>query len=93
MLSKWFRSSSTTDALSLSQEQDDLELEESLNDLLPSDIARFSFMSNDSGIERDLPPVPEPSPSSSLDSAGPSNSWEQCKRQALCSLFKSPKTN
>lgn len=56
---------------------------ESLNDLLPADITRFSFMSNDSGIERDLPPGAEPSPSlsSSLESGGPSNSWEHCKRQ------------
>lgn len=82
MLSRWFRSSSTSDPFSLSQEQEDLELGECLNDLLPSDISRFSFMSNDSGIERDLPPSVEPS-LSSLDPASLSSSWEHCKRQML----------
>lgn len=76
MLSRWFRSSSTSEPFSLSQEQEDLELEESLNDLLPPDITRFSFMSNDSGIERDLPPSVEPS----LEATGLSASWEPCKR-------------
>lgn len=83
MLSKWFRSSSMSEPFSLSQEQDDLELGESLNDLLPADITRFSYMSNDSGIERDLTPGAEPTPSllPSLESTSPSNSWENCKRQ------------
>lgn len=82
MLSKWFRSSSTSEPFSLSQEQEDLELGESFNDLLPSDITRFSFMSNDSGIERDLPPTADPSPSlsSSLEAPNLSTSWENCKR-------------
>ncbi|XP_056892251.1 phosphoinositide 3-kinase regulatory subunit 6 isoform X2 [Takifugu flavidus] len=79
MLSKWFRSSSMSETFSLGQEQDDLELGESLNDLLPADITRFSYMSNDSGIERDLPPGAEPSPS--LESTGPGNSWEHCKSE------------
>lgn len=78
MLSRWFRSSSTSEPFSLSQEQEDLELEESLNDLLPTDITRFSFMSNDSGIERDLPASAEPS--SSLEASSLSTSWERSKR-------------
>uniref|UniRef100_A0A674PEL0 Uncharacterized protein n=1 Tax=Takifugu rubripes TaxID=31033 RepID=A0A674PEL0_TAKRU len=41
----------------------------------------FSYMSNDSGIERDLPPGAEPSPS--LESTGPGNSWEQMDRRIL----------
>lgn len=82
MLSRWFRSSSTSDAFSLSQEQEDLELGESLTDLLPSDIARFSFMSNDSGIERDLPPSVEAS-CSALEPSSLSTSWEHCKRSPL----------
>lgn len=82
-----------SEAFSLSQEQDDPELGESLNDLLPADITRFSYMSNDSGIERDLPAGAEPSPSlsSSLDSTGPSNSWEPCKRQMFHSFISSTK--
>lgn len=79
-LAKWFRSSSTSEQFSLSQEQEDFELGESPSDLMPSDMTRFSVMSNDSGIERDLPPTADPSPSSSLDSASISTSWEQCKR-------------
>ncbi|XP_040000762.1 phosphoinositide 3-kinase regulatory subunit 6 isoform X2 [Xiphias gladius] len=80
-LAKWFRSSSTSEQFSLSQEQEDFELGESPSDLMPSDMTRFSVMSNDSGIERDLPPTADPSPSSSLDSASISTSWEQCKSE------------
>ncbi|XP_069553318.1 phosphoinositide 3-kinase regulatory subunit 6 [Brachyistius frenatus] len=76
-LAKWFRSSSTSEQFSLGQEQEDLELGESPGDLMPS--PRFSVMSNDSGIERDLPPSTDPSPSSSLDAASMSAAWEQCK--------------
>ncbi|XP_039667089.1 phosphoinositide 3-kinase regulatory subunit 6 isoform X3 [Perca fluviatilis] len=78
-LAKWFRSSSMSDQFSLIQEQEDFELGESPSDLMPSDMTRFSIMSNDSGIERDLPPGVDPSPSSSLDTASMSASWEQCK--------------
>ncbi|XP_028423556.1 phosphoinositide 3-kinase regulatory subunit 6 isoform X2 [Perca flavescens] len=78
-LAKWFRSSSLSDQFSLIQEQEDFELGESPSDLMPSDMTRFSVMSNDSGIERDLPPGVDPSPSSSLDTASMSASWEQCK--------------
>lgn len=82
MLSRWFRSSSTSESFSLSQEQEDLDLGESFSDLLPSDMTRFSFMSNDSGIERDLPPSAEPWSSSlpTLEPTGLSASWEHCKR-------------
>ncbi|XP_070684601.1 phosphoinositide 3-kinase regulatory subunit 6 [Pempheris klunzingeri] len=78
-LAKWFRSSSMSEQFSLIQEPEDFELGESPTDPMPSDIARFSVMSNDSGIERDLPLSADPSPSSSLYSVGVSASWEQCK--------------
>lgn len=78
-LFKWFRSSSTPEQFSLS-EQEDFELGDSLNDLVLSDMTRFSVMSNDSGIERDLPPGADPSPSSSLETPSLSASWEHDKR-------------
>ncbi|KAM7418921.1 hypothetical protein PAMA_016170 [Pampus argenteus] len=80
-LAKWLRSSSMSEQFSLSQEQEDFELGESPGDLMPSDKARFSVMSNDSGIERDLPPTADPFLASSLDTAGMSPSWEQCKSE------------
>jgi len=79
VLAKWFRSSSMLEQFSLSEEQD-MEPGESPGDVTPSDMTRYSVMSNDSGIERDLPPGADPSTSSSLDSAGISASWEQHKR-------------
>ncbi|XP_051240160.1 phosphoinositide 3-kinase regulatory subunit 6 isoform X2 [Dicentrarchus labrax] len=80
-LGNWFRSSSMSEQFSLSQEQEDFELGESPSDLMPSDMTRFSVMSNDSGIERDLPPSADPFPLSSLDTASMSASWEQCKSE------------
>ncbi|XP_059201221.1 phosphoinositide 3-kinase regulatory subunit 6 isoform X2 [Centropristis striata] len=80
-LAKWFRSSSMSEQFSLCQEQEDFELGESPIDLMPAEMSRFSVMSNDSGIERDLPPGADPSPSSSLDTASMSSSWEQCKSE------------
>ncbi|KAM7394064.1 hypothetical protein PAMP_020887 [Pampus punctatissimus] len=80
-LAKWFRSSSMSEQFSLSQEQEDFELGESPGDLMPSDKARFSVMSNDSGIERDLPLTADPFLVSPLDTAGMSTSWEQCKSE------------
>ncbi|XP_041642353.1 phosphoinositide 3-kinase regulatory subunit 6 isoform X2 [Cheilinus undulatus] len=77
-LAKWFRSSSVSEQFSFSQ--DDLELGESPCDLTPADMARFSVMSNDSGIERDLPTGTDSTPTS-LDSASLSSSWEQCKSE------------
>ena len=82
-LAKWFRSSSTSEQFSLSQEQEEFELVELPSDLMPSDMTRFSVMSNDSGIERDLPLTADPSLSSSLDTTSISASWEQCKRLYL----------
>ncbi|XP_029290634.1 LOW QUALITY PROTEIN: phosphoinositide 3-kinase regulatory subunit 6 [Cottoperca gobio] len=79
VLAKWFRSSSMSEQFSISQEQEDFVLGESPNDLIPSDMTRFSVLSNDSGIERDLPPSADPSSSSTLDAASMSSSWEQCK--------------
>ncbi|KAG7485228.1 phosphoinositide 3-kinase regulatory subunit 6 [Solea senegalensis] len=78
-LAKWLRSSSMSDQFSLSQEQEDFDLGESPSDPVPSDKTRFSVMSNDSGIERDLPPSADPSLSSSLDTASLRTSWEQCR--------------
>ncbi|KAI3353071.1 hypothetical protein L3Q82_019636 [Scortum barcoo] len=80
-LAKWFRSSSMSEQFSLGQEPEDFDLSESLSDLMLSDMTRFSIMSNDSGIERDLPPSADPSLSSSLDSASMAAAWEQCKSE------------
>ncbi|KAM4594294.1 phosphoinositide 3-kinase regulatory subunit 6 [Fundulus diaphanus] len=79
-LSKWFRSSSVSESFSsFSQEQEDFELGESPCTLMSADMPRFSILSNDSGIERDLPPTFDFSPSSSLDNPGIGSAWEQCK--------------
>lgn len=78
-LSRWFRSSSV-EQFSLSQEQEDFELGESPSDLMLSDITRFSVMSNDSGIERDLPPSADLSALPTLETTSLSASWEPCKR-------------
>ncbi|KAM6940492.1 phosphoinositide 3-kinase regulatory subunit 6 [Xenentodon cancila] len=79
-LSKWLRSSSMSEQFtSLSQEQEDFELGESPSDTVPCDMTRLSMMSTDSGIERDLPPSADPSPSSSLDTSSMNISWEPCK--------------
>ncbi|XP_041821026.1 phosphoinositide 3-kinase regulatory subunit 6 [Chelmon rostratus] len=80
-VAKWFRSSSTSEQFSLSQEQEDFELGESPGDLMPPDMTRFSVMSDDSGIERDLPPSADPSSVSSAETASVSSSWEQCKSE------------
>ncbi|XP_034544817.1 phosphoinositide 3-kinase regulatory subunit 6 [Notolabrus celidotus] len=81
VLAKWFRSSSMSEQFSLGQESEDFVLGESPSDLTPSDMTRFSVMSNDSGIERDLPPNADSFPSSTLDSTSTSASWEQCKSE------------
>ncbi|KAL6110211.1 pik3r6 [Pungitius sinensis] len=79
VLAKWFRSSSLSEQFPVSQEQEDFDLGDSPSDLMPSDTTRFSVLSNDSGIEKDLPSGGDPSLSSSLDCAGLSAAWEQCK--------------
>nr|XP_057934534.1 phosphoinositide 3-kinase regulatory subunit 6 isoform X2 [Doryrhamphus excisus] len=78
-VAKWLRSSSTTEQFSLSAEQEDPELGDSPGELMPSDKTRFSVMSNDSGIERDLPPGGDASPMALLDSSNVNASWEACK--------------
>ncbi|XP_033986065.1 phosphoinositide 3-kinase regulatory subunit 6 [Trematomus bernacchii] len=88
-LAKWFRSSSISEQFPLTPEQEDFELGESPSDLMPSDMTRFSIMSDDSGIERDLPPNADPFTPSSLDTASMSSSWEQCKsEQDAARLFR-----
>ncbi|KAK2816859.1 hypothetical protein Q5P01_025050 [Channa striata] len=79
-LAKWVRSSSMPEQYSISQEQEDFELGDSPSELMPSDI-RFSIMSNDSGIERDLPAGADSSLPSCLDPASINASWEQCKSE------------
>lgn len=79
-LAKCIRSSTVSEQYSISQEQEDFELGDSPTDLLPSDMIRLSVMSNDSGIERDLPPSADPSLSSSLETASMNASCEQGKR-------------
>ncbi|XP_068177730.1 phosphoinositide 3-kinase regulatory subunit 6 isoform X3 [Antennarius striatus] len=73
-LAHWLPHSST------SQEHEDSVLGEPPTDMLASDITRLSVMSNDSGIERDLPPSSD-DPSSSLENVFMSPSWEQAKSE------------
>ncbi|KAK1885624.1 Phosphoinositide 3-kinase regulatory subunit 6 [Dissostichus eleginoides] len=88
-LANWFRSSSISEQFPLIPEQEDFDLGESPSDLMPSDMTRFSIMSDDSGIERDLPPNADPFTPSSLDTASMSSSWEQCKsEQDAARLFR-----
>lgn len=55
-LSKWFRSSSVSEQFSMSQDQDQVDFELGQSSIeLPSE-TRYSVLSSDSGIERDLPP-------------------------------------
>lgn len=76
-LSSWLRSSSISEQCS--QEQEDFELVESPSHLMASDVTRLSIMSNDSGIERDLPSSAD-APASSLENPSIDASWEQYKR-------------
>ncbi|XP_061627635.1 phosphoinositide 3-kinase regulatory subunit 6, partial [Phyllopteryx taeniolatus] len=80
-VAKWLRSSSSSEQFSLSPEHEDPELGESPGDLLPPDKTRFSVLSNDSGIERDLSHSGDASPVASLDSGHVSASWEPCKSE------------
>ncbi|XP_041837987.1 phosphoinositide 3-kinase regulatory subunit 6 [Melanotaenia boesemani] len=81
-LAKWCRSGDVPEQFCpLSQEQDDLDLGEAPSDLILPYMTRFSIMSDDSGIERDLPTGTDPSPSSSLDTSSITASWEQCKTE------------
>lgn len=77
LLSKWFRSSLSSEQFALSQEQEDFELGDCPSDPSPSETTRYSVMSNDSGIEKDLPPGAELS-----TPQGPAvhTSWEPRKR-------------
>ncbi|XP_061684835.1 phosphoinositide 3-kinase regulatory subunit 6 isoform X2 [Syngnathoides biaculeatus] len=76
-VAKWLRSSSSSEHFSLGPEHEDPDLGDSLGDLLPPDKTRFSVLSNDSGIERDLPHGGD----ASLDSGRVSASWEPCKSE------------
>lgn len=69
-----------SDQFSIIEEQEDPDLGESPIDMMPCDMTRFSIMSNDSGIERDLPPSIEPSQLSSLDAVSMTGPWEQSKK-------------
>ncbi|XP_054607769.2 phosphoinositide 3-kinase regulatory subunit 6 isoform X2 [Nothobranchius furzeri] len=85
-LFKWFRSKPETFSC-LSQDQDDFE-DESAYSLTPTDIARFSILSNDSGIERDLPPGPDVSPLSSQDIPIIEVPWEHPKNEQESRLLR-----
>ncbi|KAM3864735.1 phosphoinositide 3-kinase regulatory subunit 6 [Diretmus argenteus] len=78
-LAKCVRFSSMSEQFSVSQE--DFELCDLTSDLTPSEMPRFSVMSNDSGIERDLPPGADPTPAPALDSLSVGSSREQCKNE------------
>ncbi|XP_051940042.1 phosphoinositide 3-kinase regulatory subunit 6 [Hippocampus zosterae] len=78
-VARWLRSSSSSEQISLSPEHEDPELGDSPRDPMPPDKSRFSVMSNDSGIERDLPHGGDTSLVALLDSGGVTASWEPCK--------------
>ncbi|XP_029919012.1 phosphoinositide 3-kinase regulatory subunit 6 [Myripristis murdjan] len=80
-LAKCFRSSSVSDHFSVSQDQEDFDLCDLPSDLTPCDMPRLSVMSNDSGIERDLPPGGDSSPTSSLESSSMGSSGEHHKNE------------
>ncbi|XP_004539330.1 phosphoinositide 3-kinase regulatory subunit 6 [Maylandia zebra] len=87
-LAKWLRSSSMSEQFSIIEEQEDPELGESPIDMMPCDMTRFSIMSNDSGIERDLPPSTEPSQLPSLDAVSMTGPWEQSKNEQDSKLLR-----
>nr|XP_061791945.1 phosphoinositide 3-kinase regulatory subunit 6-like [Nerophis lumbriciformis] len=78
-VAKWLRSSSSQEQFSLTPEHEDPELGDLPSDLMPPDKARFSVMSNDSGIERDLSLAGDASPLASIDSGCGTASWDPCK--------------
>ncbi|KAM4604166.1 phosphoinositide 3-kinase regulatory subunit 6 isoform 2-T2 [Polymixia lowei] len=78
-LAKCVRSSSMSEQFSVSQDQEAFELCDLTGDLTTPEMPRHSVMSNDSGIERDLPSSADPSPTSSLECPAVCPSGEQCK--------------
>ncbi|XP_024914173.1 phosphoinositide 3-kinase regulatory subunit 6 isoform X2 [Cynoglossus semilaevis] len=76
-VAKWLRSTFMSDSFSLSEEQEDYQLGDAPTELIASENTRLSVMSTDSGIERDLPANADSSPSSSLDNASLSTSWQE----------------
>lgn len=67
-LARCVRSCSMSEQFSGTQDQEAFELCDLLGDLMPSETLRHSVMSNDSGIERDLPPGADVSLTSSMES-------------------------
>ncbi|XP_049575897.1 phosphoinositide 3-kinase regulatory subunit 6 [Syngnathus scovelli] len=80
-LAKWLRTSSSSEQFSLNPEHEDSELGDSPGDLMPPDKTRFSVLSNDSGIERDLPHGGDSSPVALIESGSAAASWEPCKSE------------
>ncbi|XP_077575939.1 phosphoinositide 3-kinase regulatory subunit 6 isoform X1 [Stigmatopora nigra] len=80
-VAKWLRSSSSPDQFSLSPEHEDPDLGDLPGELMSPDKTRFSVMSNDSGIERDLPLVGDTSLVASIDSSSVTASWDPCKSE------------
>ncbi|XP_076027168.1 phosphoinositide 3-kinase regulatory subunit 6 isoform X2 [Genypterus blacodes] len=76
VLGKWFRSTVSSSSSS-SMEQEDFELGDLASD--PT-TPRFSVVSTDSGIEKDLPPSADPSPTTT-DPASTGASGERCKNE------------
>ncbi|XP_028316313.1 phosphoinositide 3-kinase regulatory subunit 6 isoform X2 [Gouania willdenowi] len=77
-LAKWLHPSSFS-------EEEDFMLGESPTNQIPSDLTRYSVTSIDSGIERDIPPCsdPSPSPTSALDTPSMCASWEENKTEEV----------
>lgn len=76
-----------SDSFSLSEEQEDYQLGDAPTELIASENTRLSVMSTDSGIERDLPANADSSPSSSLDNASLSTSWQEPGKRLKLDFF------
>ncbi|KAF6721966.1 Phosphoinositide 3-kinase regulatory subunit 6 [Oryzias melastigma] len=76
-LTKWFRSSNMLEHFpSFCEDEDDFDFGDPLSTMIEVDMPRFSILSSDSGIEKDLPPGDDTFSVSSLDTNSPSPSGE-----------------
>lgn len=79
-LTKWFRSSNMLEHFpSFCEDEDDFDFGDPLSTMIEVDMPRFSILSSDSGIEKDLPPGDDTFSVSSLDTNSPSPLGEPSK--------------
>ncbi|XP_004065829.1 phosphoinositide 3-kinase regulatory subunit 6 [Oryzias latipes] len=84
-LAKWFRSSNTLEQFpSFCEDDDDFDFGDPLSTLIAADMPRFSILSSDSGIEKDLPPGDDTCSLTSLDTNSLSNSSESNNAEQDC---------